>query len=124
MTISTITSSVVNLGNGATTVFSFPFVGVNSADIQVIYVDTLGVSTILLPSQYTLFINPPGVGSLWGVGGTVTYPLSGPAIASGTTLTVNRIVPYTQSISISNQGAFYPQAVEQGLDLLELQIQQ
>jgi hypothetical protein len=66
MTVSTTTSSVVNIGNGATTVF----------------------------------------------------------IAAGTTLTVNRIVPFTQSVSIGNQGAFYPQAVEQGLDLLELQIQQ
>lgn len=124
MTVSTTAYATTISGNGATTVFSFAFIADNSSTIKVTLTDVNGVQTVLNPSQYTLFINSPAVGSLWGIGGTITYPLSGSPIASGTSLTIERTVPYTQGISISNQGAFYPQAVEQGLDLLELQIQQ
>lgn len=126
MTVSTTASSVTYLGNGATTVFTFPFIGVTAADIEVIYVDADGTSTTLSSGAYTLALNAVPVGGLWGIGGSVTYPIgmSPVPIAAGTTLTINRIVPYEQTISIANQGAFYPQAVEQGLDLLELQIQQ
>lgn len=124
MTVSTITSSITAIGNGATTAFTFPFVGVAATDLEVIYVNSSGSSTTLNPALYSVTLNAVPVGGLWGIGGTVTYPLSGSAIASGTSLTINRIVPFTQSVSINNQGAFYPQAVEQGLDLLELQIQQ
>lgn len=124
MTVGTTTSSVTYAGNGATTLFTFPFIGVASADLEVIYTDTSGTQTILVPSQYTLVINAVPVGGLWGIGGSVTYPTSGSPIQVGTFITINRILPYTQTISIANQGAFYPQAVEQGLDKLELQIQQ
>lgn len=127
MTISTTTSKVTHLGNGATTVFSFPFVGVSQNDLVVTYVNSSGVETVLSPSLYTVAINAVPVGGLWGIGGFVTYPNTGSPptpIATGTTLTIERAVPYEQDVSIGNQGAFYPQAVEQGLDLLELQIQQ
>lgn len=124
MTISTQTSTITYLGNGSTTLFTFPFVGVNATDLQVLYTNSTGVTIVLSPSQYTLVINAPPVGSLWGIGGSVTYLRFGNPIQVGTFLTINRIVPYTQNVSIANQGAFYPKAVEQGLDLLELQIQQ
>lgn len=124
MTVSTTAYTVSYLGNGATTLFTFSFVGVSAADLQVIYTNTSGVAAVLDPSLYTLVINPPGVGQLWGVGGSVTYPISGSPIQVGTILTIQRAVPYEQTVSIANQGAFYPQAVEQGLDLLEMQLQQ
>lgn len=124
MTISTQLSTITYFGNGATTLWSFPFVGVNGNDLEVIYTDAAGTETTLNHSQYTLVINPVPVGGLWGIGGSVTYPTSGSPIQVGTFITINRIVPYLQTVSIANQGAFYPQAVEQGLDLLELQIQQ
>lgn len=124
MTISTQTSTVTFIGNGATSTFSFPFVGVATSDLQVIFTSSSGAQVVLDPSQYILVINAPAFGQLWGIGGTVTYPTSGSPIQIGTFLTVIRTVPYTQNVSIANQGAFYPQAVEQGLDLLELQIQQ
>src|SRR5262249_950360 len=63
-------------------------------------------------------------GSLHHVGGTVTYPLSGSPIANGTSLTVSRIVPLTQTTSISNQGDFAPTVTERALDQLCLEIQQ
>lgn len=124
MTVSTTASVVTYLGNGVTTVFPFSFIGVNAADLEVLYTDSDGVTTTLGTSTYTLVITATASGALWGIGGTVTYPNIGSAISTGTSLTIQRIVPYEQNISISNQGAFYPQAVEQALDLLELQIQQ
>lgn len=124
MTVSTQPSSQTFLGNGSTTLFTYTFIGVTADDLEVIYTDADGVNTTLSPSVYTLVISDPAVGELWGIGGTVTYPLTGSPISTGTQLTVNRIVPYTQDVSIGNQGAFYPQAVEEGLDLLEMQLQQ
>ena len=124
MTVPTTAYATTAQGNGATTVFSFSFIADNASTIQVIYTDANGAQTVLSPSVYTLNINAPAVGQLWGIGGTVTYPLVGSPIAVRTSLTIVRNVPYTQTVSIGNQGAFYPQAVEQGLDLLELQIQQ
>lgn len=124
MTISTTSNVVTAPGNGATTVFSFSFVADSSSYISVIYTDAYGNQTTLAPAQYTLFINPPATGQLWGVGGTVTYPLSGGPIASGTTLTIARILPLTQNTSISNQGDFYPTVTEKALDTLCMQDQQ
>jgi len=83
-----------------------------------------GVITTLGPTQYSVVLNNPPTGGLWGIGGAVTYPLSGSPIQIGTNIAITRDVPYEQNISISNQGSFYPQAVEQALDILELQIQQ
>lgn len=124
MTISTTQNSVTISGNGATSVFGFSFVAGAAINIVVIFTDASGNETTLLTSQYTLFLNPAAANAIWGVGGTVTYPLSGSPIPAGTTLTIERIVPLTQTTSISNQGDFYAQAVEQALDILCMQIQQ
>lgn len=124
MTVSTLASQQIALGNGVTTVFSFSFIAVAATDIQVTYTDADGVQDVLSPSQYTLFLNPAATNSLWGIGGTCTYPLTGDPIADGTFLTIQRIVPLVQTTSISNQGAFYTQAVETALDTLCFEIQQ
>lgn len=124
MTISTTSNSVTIAGNGATSVFSFPFVAGAAINIVVIFTDASGNETTLLSSQYTLFLNPPGTNAIWGIGGTVTYPIVGSPIAVGTTLTIERIVPLTQTTSISNQGDFYAQAVEAAMDILCMEIQQ
>lgn len=127
MTISTTTNTITYEGNGVTTVFTFPFVPDSASDIIVTFTDSIGISTVLSPSQYTLIINATPVGGLWGIGGSVTYPITGSPpvpISIDTYITITRAVPYTQNVSINNQGAFYPAVVEQGLDILELQIQQ
>lgn len=71
-----------------------------------------------------MFLNPVATGQLHHVGGTCTYPTAGDPIASGTLITLSRLVPLTQETSISNQGDFYPVVTEQALDELCLQIQQ
>ncbi len=124
MTISTSQSSEVFLGNGATNTFDFNFIGVSSSDLSVSYTDIDGNVIILNPSQYTIFLNPAAPGTLWGIGGTVTYPTAGSPIANDTMLVVSRTLPFTQVIPISNQGNFYPQVVERALDTLEMQLQQ
>lgn len=124
MTVSTSASSQTFLGNGATNSFQFSFIGVSASDIQVSYTNAIGVVTIIPPTQYILTLNPPATGSLWGVGGIITYPTVGSPISNGTSITVNRIVPFTQLTSISNQGAFAPQVIESALDTIEFQLQQ
>lgn len=112
------------MGNGATTLFSFSFIGDSASDIMITYTNASGVITTIPSSQYTLSLNAAAAGSLWGIGGTVQYPLSGSPIANGTFLTVSRLLPYTQTITISNQGDFAPQVIEEMGDTLEMQIQQ
>jgi hypothetical protein len=124
MTVSVQTAQTIALGDGVNTTFTFSFIGAIAADIQVAYTDTAGAITVLDPSQYTITLNAAGSNQLWGIGGSVVYPLSGSPIALGTTLTMTRMLPYVQEVTVINQGAFYPQAVEEALDLLELQIQQ
>src|SRR5579871_3901995 len=107
MTVSTSTSQTTLGGNGSQSVFTFGFVVGLASNLQVIYTAANGIQTVLSPSLYSVSLNAPVTGQLWGVGGSITYPLSGSPIASGTTLTISRIVPLTQQTSISNQGSFY-----------------
>lgn len=124
MTVSTTASQTILGGNGATTVFDFSFIAVATADIEVIYTNANGSETTLSPSQYSITLNPVGTGQLWSVGGTVSYPLIGSPIASGTTLTIQRILPLVQETSIQDQGDFAPQVTEEALDILCMEIQQ
>lgn len=96
----------------------------NTADISASAIGSDGSLTSLLPSQYTLTINAPNANQLWGVGGTIVYPLSGSALPVGQSLLIQRILPYVQSTSVQNQGNYYSQVTEQALDMLEMQIQQ
>lgn len=124
MTISTTTAAVICQGNGVDSLFSYSFVPDNAAFINIYYTDANNNVTLLLNTQYTITINATPTNGLWGIGGTVTYPLSGSPISTGTFLTILRTVPYTQTTSISNQGTIYPQAIEEALDVLCLEIQQ
>jgi hypothetical protein len=116
--VSSLTNKTVISGNGITTVFSYNFQINNAVDVLAIYTNATGVSTTLTSAQYTI----TGLGSVSG--GTLTYPLTGSPIASGTTLTIARILGLTQPTSISNQGAFYPQAVEAAIDRAVMEVQQ
>ncbi len=131
MTVSTTASGATFIGNGSTTVFSaainngVPFNSNTSlATYTVIYTDTDGAVTTLSPSSYGLAFTAAVTGSLWGVGVSLTYPLSGSPIASGTNLTLSRVFPLQQLTSISNQGDFAPQNVEAMGDIEEMQLQQ
>lgn len=124
MTVSVQTASEYILGDGINTTFDFSYIGALAADNQVTYTDIDGNVTVLDPSVYTLTLNAAVPGQIWGIGGTLTYPLAGSPIPTGATLLVQRVLPYLQQTSISNQGNFYPEAVEAALDVLCMEIQQ
>ena len=109
---------VTHVGNGSATVFPYGFPILNDAHLSVIITDAAGVETTLSPSLYAA----AGIGSLGG--GSVTYPLAGPALATGTRLTIVRTVPYTQTTVLSNQGGYYPEVVERRFDEIYMAMQQ
>lgn len=124
MTISVTSSSQIFLGNSVTSVFSYQIIMGTASNAAIYYTDADGNQTQLTPAQYTLAINAPTLGAIWGIGGTVTYLNGGNPIADGTSLTVSRLVPLTQTTSISNQGSFSPEVIEAALDILCMEIQQ
>lgn len=118
MTIATTTSRVVAQGNGATTSFSYSYLIPSSDDLVVTHTDASGNSTPLASTQYSV----SGLGN--AAGGTVTYPLSGTPMATGESLTIQRVVPFKQLTKLTNQGGYYPEVVEDALDDVVMQTQQ
>lgn len=125
MTIDTTTSRVDALGNGSATVFSFsPVIIFEASDLQVFVTDNLGnVTTLTLgagPTDFSVNVSAyPGTGS-------VTYPASGggTTLATGWTLTMKRVVPLLQKVSLENQGPYLPNVLEMELDYLTAIAQQ
>ncbi len=102
--------------NGSTTVFSVPFVFFDDTDLQVILVNnTTAVETILtLTTNYTVTGGAGTTGSLTTVS---TY-------ASGSTLVIQREIPYTQEIDYQANDGFPADVNEEGLDRSTMQVQQ
>lgn len=123
-TITSTSTKTVASCNGVTTNFNFSFVGVSAADIVVTVTDSSGNQTVLASTAYTLTLNAPASNTVWGVGGTVVYPTSGPLCPTGSTVTIARSVPYTQTTPFANLGVALPGATEQAVDLLTMQVQQ
>jgi hypothetical protein len=116
MTIVTTTNRVFYVGNGATTVWTYGFLIPDASEVVVQLTNTTtGVVTTLTALQYSI----TGIGN--SSGGTVTYS---PALATGNTITIQRVLPVTQQTSLSNQGGFYPNVVEAALDYLTMVTQQ
>lgn len=116
MTISTTSNRVVGVGNGATTIWNYGFLIPAADEVVVQLTDlTTGVVTTLTTLQYSI----TGLGNV--AGGTVTYS---PAIGVNQTITIQRILPVKQLVSLSNQGSFYPTVVEGALDYLTMVCQQ
>ncbi len=118
MSLTNINRKVIHNGNASATSFAFTFPILDASHLSVIYTNASGVETTLSSSLYSV----TGIGSL--TGGSVTYPLTGSPIASGTKLTIVRTVPYTQTTVLSNQGGYYPEVVEQRFDLMYMALQQ
>jgi hypothetical protein len=121
MTVSTSSSKIIGNGNGATVTWPFTFRVLAAADLQVIHTDALGVETVLDPNAWSVALNDNQDAS---PGGSVTYPLAGSAMATGTKLTIRRVVPYTQPTDLKNQGGFYPEVLEAANDRAVMLLQQ
>jgi hypothetical protein len=102
--------------NGSTTVFSVPFVFFDNTDLEVILVNnTTAVETVLtLTTNYTVTGGAGTTGSLTTVS---TY-------ASGSTLVIQREIPYTQEIDYEPNDGFPADVNEEGLDRATMQVQQ
>jgi len=118
LTLATTTRKTIALGNDATTIFNYNFKIQNTGQMVVLYTDADGNSSILAVGTYTV----AGAGS--ASGGTVTYPLSGSPIATGTKLTMYRSVLVQQLTKLINQGSYNPEVVEAALDYLTMIEQQ
>ncbi|WP_026793001.1 hypothetical protein [Pleomorphomonas oryzae] len=96
--------------NGATTSFSFGFKVYDPRHVRVILTDALGVDrTLSLGTDYTV----AGVGG--DAGGSVVTTA---AYSAGASITVLLNVPFVQDIDLENQGAFFAEVIERGLDLV------
>lgn len=134
MTVSTTSNKITYNGDGATTNFAFTFAMPDgtttqqAAALEVTYVDTTGASTVIAYGsgtlQYQLSVNAAVSPNPTPVGGTVVYNPSGSPIALGTTLTIERVLPETQTVSLQNQGTLWQTVIEQALDYLTMVSQQ
>ena len=129
MTISTTTSKVTGSGNGSATSFSFsPFTVFLASDLLVIKVSATGVETTLTEgtgtTNYSVSLTTPN--SLPSTG-SITYPATlGTQLASGEKIVIKRVVDLLQDIDLFNQGGYFPDVLEGGLDtsmMIDLQQQ-
>ena len=113
MTVSVEGTRVSNAGNGATTVFSFPYMFLDDVELVVILrVDSTGVETVKsLGSDYTV----SGEGN--GSGGSVTMAV---APALGETLTIYRDPSLLQQVDLKEDEALPVESIEEALDRLTL----
>lgn len=110
------------LGNGSTTSFSFGFKVFATGDVKVAIADSAGVETVLEEgTHYTVSLNANQETS---PGGSVTYPVSGSPLPTGSVLSVIGDLDYDQSLDLPSGGNFSPLALENQLDRATMQIQQ
>lgn len=121
MTISNTQRNIVYTGNGSTVDFDFEFVVPENDELHVYLFDVATeVETELLSSQFDVVFNAENVG------GTVTYPNDDPPtpITSAKKIIIQREVPNTQVLAITNQGGFNPEVLEATLDRIVMMVQQ
>lgn len=108
-------------GNGSTTVFPFTFKTLDATYLTVVTLIS-GIETERVKdTDYTVTLNPDQDVS---PGGSITYPISGSPLATGSTLTISGNVPYGQTSELPDGGAFRATDVELALDKLAQQILQ
>lgn len=110
------------LGTGVQTAWPFTFKVFAESDIAVAIANALGTETALvLDTDYSVSLNANQDTS---PGGTVTYPISGTPLATGSVLSIVGDLDYDQPLDLPSGGNFSPLALENELDRLAMQIQQ
>lgn len=95
--------------NGSATEFDTEFLFFDSSQIRVYLIANDSATQLTEGADYSVSgAEDPG-------GGTVTYPLSG-SPGDNAELLIQRILPILQDTSFRNQGAYYPETVEQVVD--------
>ena len=121
MTVETEVTRVIVEGNGVTTTFSysFPIPGSSATDqtnAELILLAPDGTTTVLADNLWSIT-------GVQGSSGTFVYNPGSP-VTTGNFLTLNRIVAYEQTTTLSAQGAYSPEVVEAALDNLAFQTEQ
>lgn len=105
-------------GNGVTTVFPFAFKVFAKSDVTVTFLTDNSELTLSLTTDYSVTLNS---NQNVAPGGTVNMLWIPP---SGTSITITSNVPYTQNLTLTNAGGFYPESINDALDRIVIQIQQ
>ena len=102
-------------GNGVTTVFPFTFL-LNAEDVNNVVVTlTNEHGQENATTDFTLSLNDK----------VIRYPKSGvQPLPHGWKITIQRQIPYTQTLNLTSQGPFFAEDIEAQLDRQEMQIQQ
>ncbi len=117
-TVNSTINQVIYNGDNTSTVFSFSFkIYLTSDLILQEYNQSTGnlTATLVLNSDYTVSISSNGTGSITLLGG---------ALATGTQLLIQRSIPYTQLINISDYSATPAATWNQGFDRATILSQQ
>lgn len=109
------------IGNGSSTAFPFTFKVFAKADIQVVKSEAGVQTTLVVDVDYGVALNADQDNT---PGGTVTYPLIGSPLASGSFLGIAGALPYNQALDLPGGGNFSPFALENALDRMMMQMQQ
>lgn len=123
MTLLVNVNKVTFQGNGVTTVWPYTFPIPLASYLRVLLTSAAGIIT-----DVTAQCSVTGIGS--SVGGNVTYPTSGPAIAAPIagavtpSIAIMRVLPITQPVSYTNQGNYYPDVTELSFDDITMIAQQ
>lgn len=109
-------------GNDVATTFPFDFKIFAESDLRVVLQDALSAEYLLtLDVDYSVSMNPDQNAD---PGGSITYPLSGPPLATGERLTVTTDLELSQQTVFTNLGKFFPATVEDTLDRLTMLLRQ
>lgn len=110
------------LGNGSSTVFSFAFKCFAAGDLRVVRTGATGLeTTLVLNSDYSVVLNSDQDAS---PGGTVIYPISGPALPVGQKITIISALEVAQTTDLLGGGAFNARVIEDTFDRTVIQLQQ
>lgn len=114
MTLAATNPRISYPGTGSTGPFAYPFKLNVETDLVVTKRSATGIETPLgWPTDFTV----TGVGN--ATGGTVSITAG---VLSGETISIRRKPPNTQPLSIRNQGAYFPAAIEDEFDRMAMQI--
>jgi hypothetical protein len=116
MTVATEVRSVVYVGDNVATDFPVPFEVLDDTHVRVTFTPTIGSPVVLTLGAnpgFTLDAPAPNITSIkncFPVSASVPTP-------GGTLITIERVVPVTQAVDLSNQGTFDAETHEEMADL-------
>ena len=120
MTISSVTSKVIYVGDGATLVFAYPFKIFAEADLVVSDYNVSTTSTTVLTLNTDYLVSGVGLTA----GGNVTLSGSYTSLPTGSKLVIQREMPLTQLVDYVENDSFPAETHEDALDKITMVCQQ